>query len=294
MAISLQLRSRFEAEMFGPEILVSTLSVQNVPDKYGNLWNYHSRSDHHSKVACLGVVVDLLRHCGLLRKHVSEGRVVFGINHKLSDFKNNREKKLDLVLCTPAAAGRQTGRTLGTYIDGAHLALTSAQRSEIAALPPLLERPVGAVLVALEAKACMTAHQRALPRLYDELNSSQLTVHGAHQNAIAAGFVMINAAEEFVSSDMNKQPGLPLVANRHKQPRDTLITIDKTRQLPRRANVSEEGYDALSIVVVAGRNDGGPFRLVQQSPAPPVGDTYHYASMIDRIANLYATRFAHI
>lgn len=281
--------------MFGPDILVRTLSVPGVQDKYGNSWNYHSRSDRHSKIACLGIVVDLLQACGLLRAHVEAGKVAFGINHKISDFRNNRAKKLDLVLCVPASAGRVRRKSLRDHLTEAKVVLADPERQAIDALPELVERPVGAVLVALEAKACMTAHQRALPRLYDELNSSHLTVHGAQPNAISAGFVMINAAAEFVSPDMNKHLAVaPPHVNRHNQPRDTVITIDKARQLPRRANVSEEGYDALSIVVVDGRNDGGPFRLVQSPPAPPVGDTYHYASMIDRMANLYATRFTHL
>ena len=71
--------------------------------------------------------------------------------------------------------------------------------------PPLRRAPVGAVLIALEAKACMTAHQRALPRLYDELNSSHLTVHGANDQATAAGFAMINIADRYRSPDLNKK-----------------------------------------------------------------------------------------
>jgi uncharacterized RmlC-like cupin family protein len=43
----------------------------------------------------------------------------------------------------------------------------------------VLTAEVGAVLIALEAKACMTAHVKALPRLYDELNSSHQCVHGS-------------------------------------------------------------------------------------------------------------------
>ena len=40
----------------GPEILVNMLSQPRVPDKFRNLWQYHSSSDHHSKVAwdCCG------------------------------------------------------------------------------------------------------------------------------------------------------------------------------------------------------------------------------------------------
>ena len=62
--------------------------------------------------------------------------------------------------------------------------------------------PVGSVLLALEAKACMTAHIKALPRLYDELNSSQLTVHGAADQAIAAGLAIVNIATAFAKVNL--------------------------------------------------------------------------------------------
>src|SRR5262249_37293910 len=95
----------------GPSILVRTLSHPHVTDKHGNAWNYHSRSDHHSKVACWGIVFDLLRTSTLLRKHVAQGRVGFGINHEMRDFQHDRKKDLDLVICQPSSGGR-TGRTL--------------------------------------------------------------------------------------------------------------------------------------------------------------------------------------
>jgi hypothetical protein len=149
--------------------------------------------------------------------------------------------------------------------------------------------------MALEAKAAMTAHQRALPRLYDELNSSHLTVHGATDQAIAAGFVMVNAAARYLSPDLNK--GNRAVApqwSAHAQPRDATLVIDKVRQLPRRSGPGAAGYDALAIVVVEAANDGGPFELVETPPAPQAGDNYHYASMIDRTAHIWATRFQNI
>jgi hypothetical protein len=37
--------------------------------------------------------------------------------------------------------------------------------------------------------------------------------------------------------------------------------------------------------------DGSTVRLVSQPPSPPEGDIYNYASMIDRLAHIYATRF---
>lgn len=164
----------------GTDILVRTISKPTITDKHGNAWNYHSRSDHHSKVACWGIVFDLLQTSSLLRRHVEGGKVAFGINHEMRDFKNDRKKNLDLVLCQPASGAKSTKKTLATYAEHYKIELTKTEQRAFDALPVFTEAPVGSVLMALEAKACMTAHQRALPRLYDELNSSHLTVHGAH------------------------------------------------------------------------------------------------------------------
>lgn len=87
----------------GDEIFVRTISKAVVVDTHGHAWNYHSRSDHHSKVACWGgIVFDLLRASTLFREHVAAGRVAFGINHEMRDFRNDRKKNLDLVICQPA------------------------------------------------------------------------------------------------------------------------------------------------------------------------------------------------
>jgi hypothetical protein len=279
--------------MFGPDILVRTLSIRTRTDRYGNQWQYHSRSDHHSKVACWGIVFDLLSRCGLLRKHVATGRVKFGINHEMRDFRNDRKKNLDLVLCMPG--GKAKGRTafsLTKMVEEYRIALNDPERSLLQTLPVLERASVGGVLLALEAKACMTAHQRALPRLYDELNSSHLTVHGASDHAIAAGFVMINEAKDYVSPDLNRseRAGAP-EWSRHDQPRDTDLVIDKVRQIPRRSKIGDEGYDALAISVIECVNDGRPVRLVNSPPAPQPGEIYHYASMIARLDHLYTTRF---
>jgi hypothetical protein len=278
----------------GPNILVRTLSTPHVTDKHGNSWNYHSRSDHHSKVACWGIVFDLLRASTLFGTHVAQGRVGFGINHEMRDFQHDRKKDLDLVICLPSSGGG-SGRTLVDLGEHYGIDLTAAERDELAGLPALRETPVGNVLVALEAKACMTAHQRALPRLYDELNSSHQTIHGAHDSAIAAGLVMINIAERFLSPDMNKENrGHNPKWSTHPQPKSVDITIDKVRQLPRRAKTGIAGYDALGIIVIECVNDGSPVRLHTAAPAPQAQDNYHYATMIDRLRGIYDTRFAQV
>jgi hypothetical protein len=81
----------------GPELLVESLSQPGVTDRYGNRWQYHPRSDRHSKLACWGIAFDLLSTSALLRRHVAEGRVTLGLNHRMVDFGTGRAKNLDLV-----------------------------------------------------------------------------------------------------------------------------------------------------------------------------------------------------
>ncbi|ANL74774.1 hypothetical protein AMC83_PC00108 (plasmid) [Rhizobium phaseoli] len=276
--------------MHGPEILARTLSSTTRRDRFGNLWQYHSRSDHHSKVACWGVIFDLLASTPLLRRHVEAGVVCFGINHEMRDFVHDRKKNLDLVLCT--RSGAATRDTLATIAVDYDIRLNDAERAILNGLPTLIRAPVGSVVMALEAKACMTAHQRALPRLYDELNSSHLTVHGATEQAIAVGFTMVNIGENYLSPDLNKKNRATEPEwSRHKQPRDAQLAIDKIKQLPRRSKVGDVGYDALSIVVIEMPNDGTPVELIKAAPAPQPGDIYHYDTMIARLSGIYATRF---
>ncbi len=279
----------------GPEILVRTLSKPTIEDRHGNLWSYHGRSDRHSKVACWGIVFDLLRNSRLFRDHVAANRIAFGINVEIRDFQQDRKKDLDLVIGQPASAFEPSARTLSSLAGHYNIDLTTKERAELSALPVLHEARVGSVLVALEAKACMTAHQRALPRLYDELNSSHLTVHGTIDSAVAAGYVMINIAEAFLSPDLNKKnrPSEPTWSS-HNQPKSVDITIDKVKQLPRRSKTGIPGYDALAIVIVDCRNDGSGVRLHTKPPAPRPQDPYHYAAMLDRLQAIYATRFAQI
>lgn len=276
--------------MYGPGILVRTLTSANVRDRYKNIWQYHSRSDHHSKIACWGVIFDLMVSTPLLRRHVEAGAVCFGINHEMRDFVHDRKKNLDLVLCTPA--GPVAPETLSSVAENYKIELTKEEQTLFEKLPQLSRAPVGSVLMALEAKACMTAHQRALPRLYDELNSSHLTVHGASDQAIAVAFTMVNVADNYLSPDLNKKNrSTEPEWSRHKQPRDAQLAVDKIKQLPRRSKVGDVGYDAVSIVVIDMANDGGPVELVADPPAPPKGDIYYYENMIARLSGIYATRF---
>jgi hypothetical protein len=172
--------------MRGLEILARTLSTPVPMGRSQALWQYHPRSDRHSKVACWGILFDLLQCCPLLLDHVTSEKIAFGINHEMRDFKMNRRKNLDLVLCTPGSPSSKTRtRSLSDLAAEYHVELGTEDKRILEGLPPIHEAPVGTVHCALEAKACMTEHMKARPRLYDELNSSHQTIHGSGDMVIA-------------------------------------------------------------------------------------------------------------
>ena len=139
----------------------------------------------------------------------------------------------------------------------------------------------------------MTAHQKSLPRLHDELSSSHHTIHGASDSAVAVGLVMVNASAEFLSTIRNNFPltSMPPRVSHHSQPRATSVVLEKIKQLPRRTKPGEVGYDALGVVVVHCRNDGSPVTLVVDDPAPRPGTNFHYDQLIHRATQAYESRF---
>jgi hypothetical protein len=280
----------------GPDILARFLERPGPPDRYGNRWQYHSRSDRHSKVGSWGVALDLLATSSLLRRHADAGKVVLGVNHAMTDFATGRKKDLDLVIARPAGNAVASGRSFAGLAREYGIELADLELGVLDALPVLPVASVGAVLVALEAKATMTAHVKSLPRLYDELNSSHLCVHGASRQALAVGYVQVNAAEEFLSPVVNNRPLAqePPQVTRHRQPADTERVLRKVAEIPRRSASSESGFDGIGVTVLDFRNDGGPVRIVTGPPAPQPGDSFHYGSMVVRMANEYDTTFAAI
>ncbi len=280
--------------MYGPGILVRSLSVASVRTKAGVVWQYHSQSDRHSKVACWGIIFDLMLNCPHLRQHVAAGKVGFGINHTMTNFEANKKKNLDLVLCTPAGLPGNKAVTLGSLATLYNIQLDSTEAKLLAQLPILTRVPVGNVLMALEAKAAMTEHQKALPRLYDELNSSFQTINGASGEAIASAYVLVNAGTTFISPSRQHPNNPSPVVTTHAQPKAASLVINTVHQLPRRSASYKPGYDAIGITLIDMANDGSPVTLVSNPPAPQSNDIYYYDMMIGRLAHTYSTRFKHL
>jgi hypothetical protein len=279
-------------ELTGEAIITRSITAGRIPDKFGNLWQYHSRSDRHSKVCCWAILFDFLRCCPLLRDHVEREKVTFGINHQLRDFKQNRKKNLDLVLCTGRS---EIATTFAEYGEKHGVQLDARERGWLGDLPVLRRASVTNVLVALEAKACMTEHVKALPRLHDEMSSSHQTIHGDTGGAIAAGYVLINCADSFASPDRNKRRirSGKATPNHHKQDACAMRTLDALMKLPRRSSENEQGFDALGISMIRCANDRTPV-VVDDAANAKVPDIVAYASFIHRLSHLYAANCGNI
>lgn len=238
---------------------------------------------------------DLMLNCPLLRQHAGEGRVGFGINHELRDFRVNRKKNLDLVVCIGQPVGAEKSSLL-KYGMELGVVLSEAEQKELGELPEMRRGTVSNVLIALEAKACMTEHIKARPRLYDELASSFQAVHGDTNNAIAAAFVMINCETRFASPSA-RNPGKikkgKLVYNDHRQPGAAIKVLKKIMELPRRSDERQVGFDAIGITMIDCLNDGSPVRI-NEGISSQVDAIVRYDALIQRIAHLYATKFAAI
>jgi hypothetical protein len=287
--------------MSGLEILSRSLTVATSGPptgkrfQYGNSWQYHPRSDRHSKIACWSVIFDLLQESALLRSHVVAQKVAIGINHPMRDFSQNRTKNLDLVICRASAARPPRSRNFADLLSQYTIVLSDDEKQTLESFPALPVAVPATVLVAMEAKACMTEFVKARPRLYDELNSSHLTIHGDTSSAVAAGFAMINFADTFVSPLRNPWPlsEHDAVVSRHRQPSDARSVVQKILELPRRSGVETAGFDAFGIAVINCPNDGRPVAHID-APIDPAAAGLAYDDFVVRLAQIYETRFAAI
>ncbi len=278
----------------GDKIYIRTLSSTRRPDKHGNEWQYHSRSDAHSKACCWSILFDIIQNSSLLRQHISDGKVGFGINQKMHDYKLNRDKDLDLVVCRPAG-NLNKKIDFKSLVKRHKISLNASEKSLLNGLPPFYQCDAATVMLALEAKACMTEHMKARPRLYDELASSYQTIHGDTNSAIAASCITINVAEFFRSPgknpfDLNK---FPPVVNEHRQPYVSKKVLEKVQQLPRRSDHNSDGYDAIGVVLTDCKNDGSEISLRHKfTDGESIDPILRYETMINRIAHIYETRFS--
>jgi hypothetical protein len=274
--------------MWGPSILARSMSVATKRGKDAESWQYHSRSDSHSKIACWTVLFDLLCECDVLRRHAELCRIGFGINHVMVGPIN---KTLDLVL-TVVPPSRPRGKRPGFAELSQRYAipLSSDEQAMLESLPIVEEdssKDISEVAIALEAKACMTEHLKSIPRLHAEILATGYLAKKAAPRCITVSYSMVNAAESFIS------PGGKGKINRHNQPEDARRVVSMLgTALPLTRDTKDFGFDVVGTTVVDCRNDGSPVTVVSEFPAPSTADHHHYERMIRSICSEYRSRFA--
>jgi hypothetical protein len=273
--------------MLGPIILAKCMSVATKRGKEAKAWQYHSRSDSHSKVACWTVLFDLLRECDVLRRHAEQGRIAFAINHVMVGPIN---KTLDLVVTIVPPNRERAGRSkFSDLVDRYGIPLTAAEREMLSALPEVDEdthSDVSEVAIALEAKACMTAHLKSIPRLHAEILATGYLAKRAAPRCITVSYSMVNAADTFVS------PGGRGSINRHDQPEDARRVVAMLgTALPLARDMKDFGFDVIGATVVDCRNDGSAVSVLTKAPAPSTTDHHQYERMIRSICAEYRSRF---
>lgn len=275
--------------MRGPEILARTMSIATRRGSAPRAWQYHSRSDSHSKLACWTLLLDLLLECDVLREAAASGRVGFGINRVMVGPIN---KTLDLVvtLVPPGRADLPRRR----FVDLAApfgVALTDDDRASLDALPLLAEdhkSDVSEVAIALEAKACMTEHVKSLPRLHAEILATGYLAKRAAPRCITVSYSLVNCAPTFVS------PSASSKLNRHQQPADARRVVEMiSTAVPMVSDSRGYGYDVVGVTTVFCMNDGSPVRVVDDpAVAPGRHEHAHYERMVRNICSEYRARFA--
>ena len=262
--------------MRGPTILARSMSIATRRGKSPRAWQYHSRSDSHSKIACWTLLLDLLLECDVLRDAAERGRLGFRINHEMIGQIN---KTLDLVLTIVQPARHSvTRRTFAELADVIGVELDESDRAALTGLPVLYEEradDVSEVAVAVEAKACMTEHVKSLPRLHAEILATGYLAKLAAPHCISVSYSLVNAATTFVS------PSGKAAVNRHNQPEDARRVVRMISDaVPTASKSNQYGYDVIGTTVIDCRNDGSPVVVVRTDPEPTSRDHTHYERML--------------
>lgn len=276
--------------MRGPEIIARTMSVATARGATGGgaAWQYHSRSDHHSKLACWALMFDLLLECDVLRKAAADGRIAFAVNHVMVGPIN---KTLDMVvtLVDPLPAD-VASRSFEDMAGELGIRLADEDRGALQQLPPLRiarKQDVSEVVIALEAKACMTEHVKSIPRLHAEILATGYLARKAAQHCITVSFTLVNAAQTF------RSPGTRGKVTRHKQPSDAMRVIEMlSRAVPLADELGGFGYDVKGVSVIDCRNDGSPVQVVTSAPLVRTDLHVHYDRMVRSICSAFRGRFA--
>jgi hypothetical protein len=209
----------------------------------------------------LAIVNDLVTHCARIREAARQRELVYDLNFTLRA--GTADWNVDLVLGPPEFGADETR-------DGS----------------AILQRAPAVVQIAIEIKAVMTEHRKAVKNRKRDLEAHHEHVHNYSGSAIAAGVLMINGARTF------KSP-LRQAETVHREPRALVQhCLDELRAVASRGGPTGYGLEAKCAVVLEMDNeDLASTRYITGAPAPPVGDPLHYDGFIRTICDHYCRRF---
>lgn len=269
--------------MLGPDILVRTLSTPTRRGKSRKAWQYHPRSDAHSKIACWTLLLDCLLECDALYKDALAGNIGFAINYLMVGPIN---KTLDLVLTrVPRSRTVSSGRRKFVEVGKQYgIKLTPSENAQVAGLDRLFEETkddVSEVAIAVEAKACMTDHVGALPRLHAEILATGYLAKRAAPECTVISYTIVNSATSFVSGG-----GRPKAMSQPDAAKSVFNMLAQAVPLSRDEK-GLWGYDAVGALAIECRNDGTPLTLSKGEYAPSKSSAIQYEHMVRRICAAY-------
>jgi hypothetical protein len=261
------------------------MSVATARGKGSRAWQYHSRSDAHSKLACWTLLFDALRECDVLERHARDGLLGFGINFEML---GPISKRLDLVLTRlPPSRRGQGGKSFADLANDFDIALDRDERVALAALPsiPLDDAGAAEVVLALEAKACMTEHVKAVPRLHAEILATGYLAKRAMPRCIVASYTLINSAPTFIT------PSAKHRENAHS-PDDAVRVVKMLAQaVPLARDLNNLiGFDVVGASIVKCRNDGSPVTVDAKFKWPEGSAHITYERLVRGICSEYRAR----
>jgi hypothetical protein len=144
------------------------------------------------------------------------------------------------------------------------------------------------VRIAVELKSVMTEHHKAVKNRKRDFEAHHAHVHAYHPQAIAGGVLVVNASPRFRSPTRGG-----VEVTEHRNP-DALVAhcLSEVSNITRSGGASAVGLDAMAAVVVSMDNiDYRETTYVERPPAPMAGSPIHWDAFIQRICDLYRTRF---
>jgi hypothetical protein len=224
---------------------------------------YHPRSNKHSNALGEAIVADLLATCPSIARRAATGDLVYSLNFDLHYA--TAQWNVDLVLGPPPA-------NVVTQLNGT----------------PILCTPPSTVQIAIEFKAVMTEHRKAIKNRKRDMEAHHEHVHNYDAHTIAGGVMVINASPTFRSA--LRAAGQITTHNRIAD--KVQHCMNEVRAISVRGGPTGYGLDAMAAIVVDMDNVTlTRTSYVTKPPAPQVGDPLEYDAFIQRLCSEYRSRF---